>query len=75
MHFLLWLQWCIFVLIVVLYEAGHGKEHVMEMVRVKSANSPLSAMAMVKAPPQGKVYTYLIVLCTIIDMYLIVLCT
>ena len=49
---LLWLQWCIFVLLVVSYEAGHGKS-VMEMVRVKSANSPLSATTMVKAPPRG----------------------
>ena len=41
------------VYIVVSYAAGHGKECVTEMVRVESAYSPLSAMAGVKAPPQG----------------------
>ena len=38
---------------IVSYAAEHGKEHVAEMVRVNSADSPLSAMAMVKAPPRG----------------------
>ena len=33
--------------------AGHRKECVTEMVRVESTDSPLSAMAGVKAPPQG----------------------
>ena len=33
--------------------AGHGNECVTEMVRVESKDSPLSAMAGVKAPPQG----------------------
>ena len=47
---LLWLQ---LRFIVVLYTAGHGKECVTEVVRVESADSPLSAMAGVKAPPQG----------------------
>ena len=51
--FLLWLQSCVFVYIVVSYAGGHRKECVTEMVRVKSTDSPLSAMAMVKAPPQG----------------------
>ena len=37
----------------VLYTAGHGKECVTEIVRVESADSPLSAMAVVKTPPQG----------------------
>ena len=35
------------------YAAGHRKECVTEMVRVESTDSPLSAMAGVKAPPQG----------------------
>ena len=53
--FLLWLQLCMFVhvYIVVSYAAGHRKECVTEMVRVKSTDSPLSAMAGVKAPLQG----------------------
>jgi len=38
---------------IVLCAAGHGKECVTEMVRVESTDSPLSAMAGVKAPPQG----------------------
>ena len=38
---------------IVSYAAGHGKECVTEMVRVQSADSPLSAMARIKAPPQG----------------------
>ena len=42
-----------FVFIVVSYDAGHGKECVTEMVRVESTDSPLSAMAVVKAPPRG----------------------
>ena len=42
-----------FVFIVVLYAAGRGKECVTEMVRVESADSPLSATAVVKAPPRG----------------------
>ena len=44
----------VFVFIVVSYAAGHGKECVTEMVRVESAYSPLSATAVVKAPPRGK---------------------
>ena len=53
--FLLWLQWCMFVYvyIVVSYAAGHRKECVTEMVRVKSTDSPWSAMAGIKAPPRG----------------------
>ena len=43
-----------FVFIVVSYAAGHGRECVVEVFRVKSADSPLSAMAVVKVPPQGK---------------------
>ena len=43
------LQLCMFLFIVVSYAAGSGKECVTEMVRVESA--PLSATAMVKAPP------------------------
>ena len=42
-----------FVYIVVSYAAGHRKECVTEMVRVKSTDSPLSAMAVVKTPPQA----------------------
>ena len=42
-----------FVSIVVSYAAGHGKECVTEIVRVKSIDSPLSAMAVVKTPPQA----------------------
>ena len=38
---------------IILYAAGHGKECVTEMVSVESADSPLSAMAGVKAPPRG----------------------
>ena len=38
---------------IVLYAAGHRKECVAEVVRVESADSPLSATAEVKAPPQG----------------------
>ena len=49
--FLLWLQLCMFVFIVVSYTAGHGKECVTEMVRVRSAYFPLSVTAVVKAPP------------------------
>ena len=47
------LQLCMFVFIVVSYAAGRGKECVTEMVRVESADSPLSATAGVKDPPQG----------------------
>ena len=36
------------------YAAGHRKECVTEVVRVQSADSPLSAMAGVKTPPQGR---------------------
>ena len=43
---------CAFVCIVS-YAAGHIKECVTEMVRVKSTDSPLSATAGVKTPPQG----------------------
>ena len=42
-----------FVYIVVSYAAGHRKECVTEMVRVKSTDSSLSATAVVKTPPQG----------------------
>ena len=42
-----------FVFIVVSYAAEHRKECVTEMVRVKSAYFPLSATAVVKAPPRG----------------------
>ena len=35
------------------YAAEHGKECVKEVVRVEPADSSLSAMAGVKAPPQG----------------------
>ena len=38
---------------IVLYAAGHRKECVTEMVRVESADSSLSATAVVKTPPQG----------------------
>ena len=38
---------------IVSYAAGHGKECVTEIVRVKSTDSPLSATAVVKTPPQG----------------------
>ena len=41
------------VVYVCMYTAGHRRECVTEMVRVKSADSPLSAMAGVKAPSQG----------------------
>ena len=48
---------CIFavaaVVYVCMYAAGHGKECVTEMVRVKSADSPVSAMAGTKTPSQG----------------------
>ena len=53
MHFLLWQQLCFFVFIVVSYTAGHEKECVMEVVRVESADSPLSVMVVVEAHPQG----------------------
>jgi len=39
---------------IVSYAAGHGKECVMEMVRVESADSPLSAMVGV---PKVMVYS------------------
>ena len=49
---------CIFavaavVYILVLYTARHRQEYVMEVVRVESAESPLTATAVVKAPPRG----------------------
>ena len=42
-----------FVFIVVTCTAGHGKECVMDMVMVESADSPLSAMAVL---PKVQVY-------------------
>ena len=44
-----------FVFISVSYAAGHRKECVTEMVRVESADSPLSAMAGVKLLPKAQV--------------------
>ena len=45
----------LFVYIVASYTEGHGKECVTEMVRVESADSPLSAMAGVKLLPKAQV--------------------
>ena len=50
-EFLLWLQLCI-----CSYTEGHRKECVTEMVRVKSADSTLSAIAGVKLLPKVQVY-------------------
>ena len=46
----------LFVYIVASYTEGHGKECLMEMVRVESADSPLSAMAGAKLLPKVQAY-------------------
>ena len=68
----LWLQLCI-IICIVSYAAGHGKERVTEVVRVESADSPLSATAMVKAPPRGTGICESL-LCHVI-MFLLLSCT
>ena len=50
--FLLWLKLCIY--IAVSYTAGHRKDCVTQVGRVlQSSDSPSSAMAGDRAPPQG----------------------
>ena len=47
--FLVWLQVCMFCC----FTCSRAEKGVGQMVRVKSTDSPLSAMAVVKAPPRG----------------------